>query len=242
MDWKHPLYIYLHSPIHSCVQTCRTENKTGSSSCSISLISTHGVSLSQQTTNLLYEIQVQKQSSPFREAPILSTHPHSHVRLSLKTPMIHSFSQDPPPCPLPTVNFTHRVGGRRVRGNTGATVSCGPLNTPHTVKAVERECVRSAKFTHNALPPLCLFGLGKSGCHGWSPKPALDLLQVVLWLLSIRRSFRNPWPRPLGSALCPNQRDRAGVVAEGRGDMGIREDWVVCVWKQILPHFQQMLI
>lgn len=118
------------------------------------------------------------------------------------------------------------------------------LRTVSTDRTGECVCTRvhgsPLRFTHNPLLPVCLFGLGNGGCHGQSPEPAADLLQVALWLLSSPRSCPDPCPLtsdPRGLP-CALTRGRAGVVAEGRGDMGIRPGWVVCVWKQILPQLQ----
>lgn len=47
-----------------------------------------------------------------------------------------------------------------------------------------------------------------------------------------------PWPLTSdrsGSSLWPDKGTRMELCVEGRGDMGIRPDWEVCVWKWILP-------
>lgn len=43
-------------------------------------------------------------------------------------------------------------------------------------------------FTHNPLPPVRCSAISNGGCHGQSPEPAADLVQVALRLLS---SLRN---------------------------------------------------
>lgn len=141
--------------------------------------STHGAGLNQQTRSLRYEIRVQRQSPPFSLNP--------------PPPMTHSFSRDPSPSPLPTVNHTHGVGGGELEVKPGELWPFGQSTWTELVCVVRARVYGShLRFTHNPLPPLCFFAISNGGCHGQSPEPATDLVQVALWLLSSPRSRPDP--------------------------------------------------
>lgn len=193
-----------HPFIHWFVQTCKGKDRETISTSG----STHGAGLNQQTRNLLCEIRVQKQSSPFSETPN-PAQTHTHLSFNQhpphQRPMTHSFSRDPSPSPLPTVNHAWgcREGGElEVRPGQRWVVALSDSQHGHSWWMRVCTCAGSPPiFTHNPLPPLCFFGHGNGGCHGQSPELPADLLQVALWLLSSPRSCPDPWP--LTPGVCP---------------------------------------
>lgn len=83
----------------------------------------------QQICSMKYE---SKNKALPSEKPPSSVNTHTETHLSLTTPHDPLVLSRPFTFSLPTVNLTHGVGGRWAGGNTGATVSCGPLNTHRT--------------------------------------------------------------------------------------------------------------
>lgn len=133
---------------------------------------------------------------PSLKQPNPSTQTYTCTSDSSPPPPILLFLADLSPFPLPTVN--HRRGCGKL--NWGWHWSNGELwpfkQSPETelVNVCTRVHIYPLRFTHNSLPRLCLFGLANGGCHGQSPEPATDLLQVGFWPLSSLRSSPDPWP------------------------------------------------
>lgn len=189
--------IHSHPLSHPSVPTFKiNDSYTISSSGFVSYISTRSGFEATNKKSPLWNVSPKTKLSLHWNSPT-PAHKRIHAHLRLKPPIpILLFLADLSPFPLPTVN--HRWGCGKL--NWGWHWSNGELwpfkQSPETELVNVCTCVHTypLRFTHNSLPRLCLFGLANGGCHGQSPEPATDLLQVGFWPLSSLRSSPDPWP------------------------------------------------